>query len=173
MSRRTREEQRYRRLRVVWWVVIAVWAVLCICIIARADRYFGDADAEFSAALAVREEQRKAWFASAHKISNCRITYYCCEERPHICNAGPPYITASGTKPTPGVTCAADDIPLGATVAVDWNGDGWIDAQLVCEDRFGGKQHDHIDICVATHKEALALGRRTATVYWCKNEGGD
>lgn len=144
-----------------FWIAVICWALFVLIVIAvKADGYLGDANAEFAAALEARA-------AARHRIDECRITYYCCEKRPHICNAGPPYKTASGKTPRVGM-CAADDIPLGSTVMVDWDDDGEIDEWLVCEDRFGGKQKNHIDIVVETHSEALKLGRRTATVSWCK-----
>lgn len=98
-------------------------------------------------------------------IADCRITYYCAEKYPHICNAGAPYLCADGTPPVPGVTCAADDIPLGATVMV-MAADGSVEQYLRCTDRFGGKQKNHIDIVVATHNEALLNGVRVADVRW-------
>lgn len=143
------------RFALLSWVLMVL-----ILITARAEGYLGDANAEFEAALAERE-------AAYTTIQNCKVTFYCCERRPHICNAGPPYKTASGKTPRVGM-CAADDLPLGSTVRVDWEGDGVVDLWLVVEDRFGGHQKNHIDIVVETHKEALKLGRRTATVSWCK-----
>lgn len=149
--------RKYKPLR----IALLSWVLMVLILItARAEGYLGDADAEFAAALAERE-------AAYTVIQNCRVTFYCCERRPHICNAGPPYKTASGKTPRVGM-CAADDLPLGSTIRVDWEGDGVVDLWLVCEDRFGGHQKNHIDIVVETHKEALKLGRRTATVSWCK-----
>ena len=148
------------------WLTAAIilWAIVCVlCLWAKADGYMGDADREFAEALERREEAYMA-----HRM-DVKVTYYCCEKRPHICNAGPPYKTASGKTPAVGM-CAADDIPLGSKVWVDWNDDGVIDEYLVVEDRFGGKQRNHIDIVVETHREALQLGRRTATIYWSKED---
>lgn len=149
--------RKYKPLR----IALLSWVLMVLILItARAEGYLGDANAEFEAALAERE-------AAYTVIQNCKATFYCCEKRPHICNAGPPYKTASGKTPRVGM-CAADDLPLGSTVRVDWEGDGVVDLWLVCEDRFGGKQKNHIDIVVETHSEALKLGRRIATVSWCK-----
>lgn len=146
-----------------FWLAFLCWILLIlIVIVAKADGYMGDANAEFAAALEARE-------AAYTTIKECKVTFYCCERRPHICNAGPPYTTASGKTPKVGM-CAADDVPLGATVRVDWEGDGAIDLWLVCEDRFGGHKKNAIDIVVPTHAEALEMGRRTATVSWARGE---
>lgn len=96
---------------------------------------------------------------------DCELTYYCCEKHKHICGTGTG-LTASGKPVAPGM-CAADDIPLGATVMIDYDGDGYIDEYLVCEDRFGSGQANHLDIAVPTHDEALSLGVSTAAyVSW-------
>ena len=118
------------------------------------------------------EENRlieEALLAAATRIDRCEITYYCSERRPHICGTGDG-ITASGTEVVPGVTCAVDPrvIPLGADVLVDF-GDGELHYYRAA-DTGGAIKKDHIDLCVATHKEALQLGRKTATVYWVAQE---
>jgi len=112
------------------------------------------------------EKIEAALIARAHKIENCMITYYCCERRPHICGTGDG-ITAAGNVVTPGVSCAAPKgVPLGATVMIDW-GDGNIEYRRA-DDRGDAVRGDHFDLAVPTHAEALELGVKRATVYWCE-----
>lgn len=100
-----------------------------------------------------------------HIIENCVVTYYCAERYPHICGTGDG-ITATGVAATPGVTCAVDPsvIPYGSIVSVDY-GDGVLH-EYVAQDAGAWVTEAHIDICVATHNDALERGRQTATVYW-------
>lgn len=109
-----------------------------------------------------------ALLARSHAIDECTITFYCSEKRPHICGTGDG-IAADGTPVLSWATCAVDPdvIPLGSTVLVDL-GDGYGLRTLVANDTGGAVKGNHIDLCVATHEEALQLGRRTATVYWCE-----
>lgn len=92
-------------------------------------------------------------------LGRFKITHYCCERYPHICNAGPPYKTATGTTPRVGV-CAVDPkvIPLGSYVKI--NG-----VVYHAEDTGGAIKGNRIDIVTATHKEALAKGSYKAQVY--------
>lgn len=95
------------------------------------------------------------------------ITYYCNEKYPHICNAGPPYKTATGAEPTPGRTIAVDpnDIALGSHVIIDGH-------EYVAEDTGGAVDGKHIDILVNTHDEALQKGTSyNVPVYKIKYEG--
>lgn len=87
------------------------------------------------------------------------ITHYCCEQYPHICNAGPPYKTATGTTPHVG-GCAVDPktIPLGSFVKI--NG-----VVYHAEDTGGAIKGNRIDVVVNTHDEALAKGKYKAEVF--------
>ena len=100
-----------------------------------------------------------------HLISDCTITHFCAEAYPHICGTGDG-LTATGTQVQPGVTCAVDPdvIPLGSTVMVDF-GDGVLHAYRA-EDTGGAVRGNHVDLCVASHQEAEALGVMYATVCW-------
>lgn len=88
-----------------------------------------------------------------------KVTHYCCEKYPHICNAGPPYKTATGTTPHAG-GCAVDPkkIPLGSYVKIN-------DKVYHAEDTGGAIKGNRIDLVVATHKEALAKGTYNAEVF--------
>jgi 3D (Asp-Asp-Asp) domain-containing protein len=87
------------------------------------------------------------------------ITHYCCEQYPHICNAGPPYKTATGTTPHVG-GCAVDPkkIPLGSYIKI--NG-----TVYHAEDTGGAIKGNRIDVVTKTHKEALSKGTYKAEVF--------
>lgn len=87
------------------------------------------------------------------------ITHYCCEQYPHICNAGAPYKTATGTTPHVG-GCAVDPkkIPLGSYLKIGG-------AVYHAEDTGGAIKGNRIDIVVGTHKEALEKGTYSAEVF--------
>lgn len=125
----------------------------------------GEIDAEAEENRLIEE----ALLARAHKIEDCLITYYCCEKYSHICGTGNG-ITALGNEVLAGVSCAVPPgIPLGSTIMIDW-GDGEIEYRRA-DDRGDAVNGNHIDLAVPTHKEALELGVKYATVYWCE-EGG-
>ena len=84
------------------------------------------------------------------------ITAYCgCKK----CSGGSNK-TASGTTPTEGRTIAADTsiLPYGTQVVID----GIV---YTVEDCGSGVNGNHIDIFFATHKKAMAFGRKTLKVY--------
>lgn len=107
-----------------------------------------------------------ALLARSHKLENVTITFYCCEERPHICGTGTG-ITASGRRVTPYVSCAVDTdiIPLGSTIMIEYNGEM---VYLRADDTGPAVKGDHIDIAVKGHSEALSLGVQTADIWWCE-----
>lgn len=107
-----------------------------------------------------------ALLARSHKLEGATITFYCCEERPHICGTGTG-ITASGRRVTPYVSCAVDPdvIPLGSTIMVEYNG-GMV--YLRADDTGTAVKGNHIDIAVKEHQEALSLGTKTADIWWCE-----
>lgn len=107
-----------------------------------------------------------ALLARSHKLEDVTITFYCCEEYPHICGTGNG-ITASGRRVTPYVSCAVDPdvIPLGSTVMLEYNGEM---VYLRADDTGPAVKGNHIDIAVNGHQEALSLGVKTADVWWCE-----
>ena len=107
-----------------------------------------------------------ALLARSHKLEDVTITFYCCEQYPHICGTGNG-ITASGRRVTPYVSCAVDPnvIPLGSTVMLEYNGEM---VYLRADDTGGGVNGNHIDIAVPLHQEALDLGVKHADIYWCE-----
>lgn len=92
-------------------------------------------------------------------LGTFKITHYCCEQYPHICNAGPPYKTATGTTPHIG-GCAVDPkkIPLGSYIKIN-------DVVYHAEDTGGAIKGNRIDVVVGTHKEALQKGTYKAQVF--------
>jgi 3D (Asp-Asp-Asp) domain-containing protein len=97
-------------------------------------------------------------------IGNFTITHYCVENYRHICNNGNAFTTATGTVPTPGRTIAVDPrkIPYGSKVVIDGH-------TYIAEDTGGAIKNNKLDICVATHSEALQKGvRRNVPVYIIK-----
>ena len=107
-----------------------------------------------------------ALLARSHKLEDVTITFYCCEERPHICGTGTG-ITASGRRVTPYVSCAVDPnvIPLGSTVMLEHNGEM---VYLRADDTGGSIKGNRLDIAVKGHQEALSLGVKTADIWWCE-----
>lgn len=107
-----------------------------------------------------------ALLARSYKLEDVTITFYCCEERPHICGTGSG-ITASGRRVKPYVSCAVDPdiIPLGSTIMIEYNG-GMV--YLRADDTGPAVKGDHIDIAVKEHSEALSLGVQTADIWWCE-----
>ena len=107
-----------------------------------------------------------ALLARSHKLEDVTITFYCCEQYPHICGTGNG-ITASGRRVTPYVSCAVDPdvIPLGSTVMLEHNGEM---VYLRADDTGGAVNGNHIDIAVPTHDFALSLGVQTADIWWCE-----
>lgn len=91
------------------------------------------------------------------------LTAYCKENYPHICNNGDSSVTATGTTPTPGRTIAVDPsvIPYGTEVVINGN-------TYIAEDTGGAINDKKIDICFATHDEALQFGRQSAEVFIVK-----
>lgn len=106
-----------------------------------------------------------------NRMDNVMVTHYCICEK--CCGKTPddPYygITASGRPAEPGLSVAVDRsiIPLGSTVFVDY-GDGVIH-RYRADDVGGAVRGNHIDVCMATHEEALNAGVQTASLWWVEN----
>lgn len=108
-----------------------------------------------------------ALLARATRLDDVTVTHYCtCVE----CCGKDDGITASGLMATPGVTVAVDPdvIPLGADVLVDY-GDGEIQYYRA-DDTGSAVRGNHIDVCLASHEEAVQAGVTTATVWWVMPE---
>lgn len=107
-----------------------------------------------------------ALLARSHKLKDVTITFYCCEEYPHICGTGTG-ITASGRRVMPYVSCAVDPdvIPLGSTIMIEHNGEM---VYLRADDTGAAVKGNHIDIAVPTHDFALSMGVKTEDIWWCE-----
>lgn len=88
-----------------------------------------------------------------------KLTAYCIENYPHICNDGDATHTATGTVPTPGRTIAVDPkvIPYGSEVVIYGH-------TYIVEDCGGAIKGNCIDIVFETHEEALDFGVQYAEV---------
>lgn len=95
----------------------------------------------------------------------CKLSAYCKENYPHICNDGDSTRTSTGTSPTVGRTVAVDPsvIPYGSQVII--NGHTYI-----AEDCGGGIKGNRIDILFETHQGALNFGIQYAEVYYIPKE---
>lgn len=183
-KRRAQRRRLYRRTSAVFLILL-----LCLCSalcgMAAAKAAYSPQETRNAAAMetpaeaentapapAIEPEEAEnelieaALLARSHTIESCTVTFYCAEQYPHICGTGDG-IAYDGTPVLPWATCAADPdvIPLGSTVLVDL-GDGEGLRYFRANDT--GVKGDHIDLCVPTHDEALALGVKTLTVYWCE-----
>lgn len=97
--------------------------------------------------------------SDSKNIKRYKLTAYCCENYPHICNNGDSTYTATMTTPTPGRTVAVDPtvIPYGSKVVI--NGHTYI-----AEDCGGAIKGNRIDVLFSTHEEALQFGIQYAEV---------
>lgn len=104
---------------------------------------------------AVLAEVELAAIEGATMLGEFRFTYYCCELHKHICGDGKG-LTASGRPVEAGRTIAVDPevIPLGSRVWIDFDdGEGW--HEYLADDVGPLVKDNHIDIAIATHREAL------------------
>lgn len=95
------------------------------------------------------------------------VTAYCCEEYPHICGGNG--VTATGTKPTPGITAAADwsQLPPGSVIYIAGVG------IRVIEDSGSAVTGNVLDVAVATHAEALSWPGYGHHEVWLLQRGGE
>lgn len=170
------------RYRLIYLLSVLFWAVLITALMAvpaksksaeppslddvklEAALSFADVNAEANEPVTYEDLFRE----SAAVLTDCTITHYCVEKRPHICGTGGG-ITATGTPVTAGWTCAVDPsvIPYGSEVMVDY-GDSV--AFYKAQDCGAAIQGNHIDLAVESHAEALERGTLTATVYFQEGE---
>ena len=152
---------------------VGVNSILCVAI-TRQRRQIGDLETQYQAVRAVQRDAVAAYGALAAKvdaeaearqaqaeayeaigayqyIGECTVTYYCCEAYEHVCGDGDG-LTATGIPVTPGVVAVDPEvIPLGRTVIIDGQ-------KYLAADTGGAIKGNHVDIAVATHQEADAMG---------------
>ena len=95
----------------------------------------------------------------------CKVTAYCKENYPHICNDGNSSVTSTGTTPTAGRTVAVDPrvIPYGSEVIISGH-------TYIAEDCGGAIKGNRVDICFDTHKQALNFGIQYLDVVYVIKE---
>lgn len=109
-------------------------------------------EAETTAAMLLDQLDRRQLLpegmAAPVDLGEYLCTAYCAEEYPHICGGNG--ITAGGTKPTPGITAAADwdELPAGSVIYIEGIG------IRVIEDTGGAVKGRALDVLVASHAEA-------------------
>ena len=98
-------------------------------------------------------------------LGTCKLTAYCIENYPHICNDGESSRTSTGAIPMVGRTCAVDPrvIPYGSEVIINGH-------TYVAEDCGGAIKGNRVDILFATHQEALDFGVQYAEVSYVAKE---
>ena len=108
----------------------------------------------------VEENESAEVVPNTVSLGVCKLTAYCKENYPHICNNGDSNVTATGTVPTVGRTIAVDPsvIPYGSEVII--NGHTYI-----AEDCGGAIKGNKVDILFETHQEALQFGVQYAEVF--------
>lgn len=101
----------------------------------------------------------------AEYIGAFDCTAYCAEEYPHICGGNG--ITASGSKPVPGITAAADwdELPAGSVIYIEDIG------IRVIEDTGGAITGQALDVLVETHAEAESWAGYGTHRVWLLQEG--
>ena len=195
MKKLTREERRRRSQRKLMYITYLLFLILLLCWLVayltmtaqaeptvqykaeliRDDGSLPGDDVPATERCYMTEEEieeneneliEQALLARSRKIEDVTITFYCCEERPHICGTGTG-ITASGRRVTPYVSCAVDPdvIPLGSTVMLEYNGEM---VYLRADDTGPAIKGNRLDIAVMGHQEALSMGVKTADVWWCE-----
>lgn len=90
-------------------------------------------------------------------LSNIVVTAYCACR---LCcgNNASHGLTASGVKPTEGITVAASrKIPFGTKLAIDGR-------TYTVQDRLAKRYDNRVDIYFASHKRALQFGKQTKNV---------
>jgi len=106
----------------------------------------------------VQESIEQLFYDTGENMGSFGISYYCpCEK---CC--GPTAITTSGAKLKPGM-CAVDTsvIPMGSKLLIN----GKVYTATDTGPDIKGKR---IDVCVATHQQAIDLGRKTYQVWILK-----
>ena len=148
----TRQERQIEDLETRYHAVRAIEA--------DAVAAYGELAARVDADREARRAQAEAYEAigAYQYIGECTVTHYCCGLYAHVCGDGDG-LTATGIPVTPGVVAVDPEvIPLGSTVIID--GQAYLAA-----DTGGAVRGNHVDIAVATHQEAEALGTTTAEVW--------
>lgn len=129
----------------------------------QAVRELGRMANDYALETLARQEQAEAYEAigAYEYIGTCTVTAYCpCAE---CCGEYADGVTASGLPAGPGIVAVDPDvIPLGSTVVIDGQ-------RYLAADTGSGVEGLHINVCMASHEETAAFGRRSAPV-WVEEE---
>jgi len=108
------------------------------------------------------DERCSSLQGQGESLGSFRVTHYCTCAK---CCGVETGITASGRAAVSGYSVAVDPavIPLGTRLLLDY-GDG-VMHEARADDTGGAVKGQTLDLCVADHATALALGVREATVY--------
>lgn len=140
-----------------WALMIALWVMclgFCDYRLHTLDALNTETVPEISAPETITEEPKEV---PCTYLGDFTITHYCACSR---CCGKSNGITASGTVATPERTIAVDPsvIPLGSVVLIDG-------IYYIAEDTGGAIKGNRIDICMATHDEAVHAGVKVSEVY--------
>lgn len=156
------------------WVLLLGCSVWCSFTRAAAEIRVAAAEqsqreAETTAAMLLDQLDRRQLLPEGMAVpvdlGEYLCTAYCAEEYPHICGGNG--ITAGGTKPTPGITAAADwdELPAGSVIYIEGVG------IRVIEDTGSAIRGRSLDILVETHAEAEQWPGWGAHRIWLLQEG--
>lgn len=125
----------------------------------QAVRELGELANQTAREAQARREQAEYYEAlgAYQYIGECTITAYCpCDE---CCGRWADGLTATGLPAVPGIVAVDPDvIELGSTVITDGQ-------RYLAADTGSGVEGLHIDICMASHREAVAHGVQKAEVW--------
>ncbi len=128
----------------------------------------GELEAARTENTALNEENAQLNNATVTLLDSLKLEYvgeyyataYCCERYPHICGGNG--VTASGTVPTPGITCAADwnVLPPGTWLYIEGVGLRRV------EDSGSAIKGKRLDIAIDTHQNALRWAGQGSHHTW-------
>lgn len=176
-------KERYHDGAIALIAAFVIWVLLIGCVVFGG---FVRSDAESRIAAAEREQERAeetAWMlleqleqmeqrallpegmSEPVALGEYMCTAYCAEEYLHICGGNG--VTASGTKPAPGITAAADwdELPAGSVIYIEDVG------IRVIEDTGSAVTGRALDVLVATHAEAECWAGYGVHRVWLLQEG--
>ena len=148
-------------------LMVIMWFIF-LCLMGISIKRLGEVEAMTKASLEVIdqmnqkvsedfEEEIETGEITVESLGEYRATHYCTCTK---CTNGSG-VTASGTIPVQGRTCAMEGVPIGTKVLVAETGE-----ILTVEDRFGDSSKTHcIDIYVEDHDEALRRGTFRSEIY--------
>jgi 3D (Asp-Asp-Asp) domain-containing protein len=162
-----RKEQRKmeRQVMLIRLALVLVIIAIGIVTLIRLDTVLMQQTETLNQLMELRQEVDVVEVEETEVVSlgEYRISHYCVENYPHICNDGESLHTASGEPPIPDYTvAAADSIPFGTKLIIDG-------AEYKVADRGGAITEGQLDIAVSTHAEAISRGIEYREVWEVKD----